>query len=372
MFKRMIFRVTRGTTWTKVDNIEYEEDEAGNLIQPMLDPTTGELLKKAVFLIVYQGGGHDILRKKLNRICNAFGASKHKIPPNHATYMKNYEQVDIQLDDANKVAKATKLTIEKMLFAYTKPNFPNGNCSMLEEYKLFVLKEKTIYHHLNKFKLEAAIYHGRCWCPNYKKDVIVQALNNLSSRKPNVASGQLNKIEHTQAIKAPPTHFRTNVFTAPFQEIVDTYGVPRYREINPGLFTVITFPFQFGMMFGDIGHGGMILALALYLMFMKEELQRTRSALRIALPYRYLLLLMGIFATFNGSIYNDFLSIPTNFFGSCWNTVDNPRLKGSHIGERIPGCTYPYGMDPKWYIASNELQYFNSFKMKMSVIVGVL
>jgi len=42
------------------------------------------------------------------------------------------------------------------------------------------------------------------------------------------------------------------------------------------------------------------------------------------------------------------------------------------IGVRTPGCTYPYGFDPKWYIADNELQQFNSYKMKLSVIVGVL
>lgn len=56
-----------------------------------------------------------------------------------------------------------------------------------------------------------------------------------------------------------------NDFTAPFQEIVNTYGIPRYGEINPGLFAISMFPFKFGIMFGDIGHGGLIFLAGSYL-----------------------------------------------------------------------------------------------------------
>lgn len=81
---------------------------------------------------------------------------------------------------------------------------------------------------------------------------------------------------------------------------------------------------------------------------------------------RFLLILMGFFAFFSGFIYNDFASIPFNLFGSCYE-----KQEGTNITTREDGCVYPFGLDPKWFISTNELGFMNSLKMKMAVIIGV-
>jgi V-type H+-transporting ATPase subunit a len=110
-----------------------------------------------------------------------------------------------------------------------------------------------------------------------------------------------------------------NEFVWPFHEIVVTYGTPNYKEVNPTVFNMITFPFLFGIMFGDIGHGFLLFLFGTYLCLKSDVLKYSESPLRHFLKIRYMLFMMGLFATYAGFIYNDFMSLPLNLFGTCYS-----------------------------------------------------
>lgn len=59
-----------------------------------------------------------------------------------------------------------------------------------------------------------------------------------------------------------PSLMRYPAWLKPFVPLVKSYGVPRYGEFDPALPFAFTYLLLFGAMFGDIGHGGIILLLS--------------------------------------------------------------------------------------------------------------
>uniref|UniRef100_A0A8C9G672 V-type proton ATPase subunit a n=1 Tax=Pavo cristatus TaxID=9049 RepID=A0A8C9G672_PAVCR len=366
-FERLLWRACRGNIY-----LRYTEMDT-----PLEDPVTREEVKKNVFIIFYQG---EQLKQKIKKICDGFRATVYPCPESATERREMLDGVNTRIEDLNTVITQTESHRQRLL---------HEAAANMWAWEIKVKKIKAIYHILNCCNIDVTqqCVIAEIWFPVADAGRIKRALHQGMERSGSTITPILTTI-HTRM--APPTFNRTNKFTAGFQNIVDAYGVGNYREMNPAPYTIITFPFLFAVMFGDCGHGAVMLGFALWMVINEESLLAQKSTNEIWNTFfsgRYLILLMGIFSMYTGFIYNDCFSKSFNIFGSSWHII--PMFKNNtwnkevlhdntvlQLDPAVPGVysgnPYPFGIDPIWNIASNKLTFLNSYKMKMSVVIGIV
>ncbi|KYR00532.1 vacuolar proton ATPase [Tieghemostelium lacteum] len=344
-FQRSLWRTTRGNNYVK--DARIEED--------IIDPHTGEDTAKTVFIVFFQG---ERLQQKIKKICESFGANIYDCPDNSFERSNLLQKVSVRITDLTEVLNRSKEHKKQLLLNIVAKVFT---------WKKKVVKEKSIYHTMNLFDYDVGrkCLIAKGWCPKSSIETIQFALRAATTRSGALVPSVLSIIKPEDE---PPTHFETNKYTRSFQEIVNAYGMAHYREVNPAVMTIVTFPFLFGVMFGDVGHGILLLAASLALIGLEKKLAGKKLNELIQMPFdgRYVLFLMSLFSIYVGFIYNECFSIPMNLFGSKWTLADNGTTY------TYDQKTYPFGVDPVWKGAPNELEYYNSFKMKLSVIFGIV
>lgn len=82
---------------------------------------------------------------------------------------------------------------------------------------------------------------AECWCPVMHLERIQLALKRGSEESGSTVPSFLNRMETDEQ---PPTYNRLNKYTRGFQNIVDSYGIATYREINPGIDLNLKFLFK--------------------------------------------------------------------------------------------------------------------------------
>lgn len=355
-FSRIVFRVSRGNCFTRFADIP----------ERLTDSESGEKLYKSVFLLLFPGLE---LKSKVGKICDAFNANRYAFPEEHAAQMRLYSDVRAKLRDLRTVIDSTVEQRREVL---------GGIAGKLHMWSSKVLREKAVYCTMDKLNYDMShrIYVGEAWCARDSLEQVRAAVRAGDER----ANAQVpSVVEERRAHEEPPTYFRTNKFTEVWQNIVESFGVAKYKEMNAAPWSVASFPFLFAVMFGDVGHGILMTAAALYVVLNERRLGRQRLGEMVQTVYdgRYIILLMGVFSIFTGLIYNECFAIPMNIFGTTWrwNAQSNMACGIDNCADPAkvlpPKRTYPFGFDPFWKGSQTGLTMFNSYKMKLSILLGV-
>jgi V/A-type H+/Na+-transporting ATPase subunit I len=117
----------------------------------------------------------------------------------------------------------------------------------------------------------------------------------------------------------PPTKFKHGRFVRPFEELTKLYGVPHYDEVDPTPLMAITFPIIFGLMFGDLGHGLVILFGGLIVGLL---IKGNRAIKNVC----YILAACGLGASVAGLVFGEAFGQPLPW-GPLWiNPTENPTV----------------------------------------------
>ncbi|PSC76142.1 V-type proton ATPase subunit a3-like isoform A [Micractinium conductrix] len=365
-FERLLFRATRG-------NMFLKHTPVGSVA----DPASGERVEKSVFVVFFAG---ERARQKVLKICEAFSANRYPFPEDLTRQRQMNAEVNSRLRELHTTLEAGDRLREGVLQAIALT---------LDAWSIQVRREKGIYHTLNKLSVDVTrkVLVAEAWVPLAARARVQDALRTAAAR----ASSAVGTVfQPVVTYEPPPTFHQTSKTTAAFQGIVDAYGIARYREANPGVFTIITFPFLFAVMFGDIGHGILMLMFALLLVLREKKLMKhdLGDILGMMFGGRYIILLMSIFSIFTGLIYNEMFSVVTTWFGNTRfacatdasltdpvqimmdrDSCPSAFITGLEMTTR--GQPFAFGVDPAWHGTRTELSYLNSLKMKMSILLGV-
>ncbi|OAQ69151.1 vacuolar ATP synthase [Pochonia chlamydosporia 170] len=350
-FERILWRTLRGNLYMNQSEIP----------EPLTDPSNNEAINKNVFVIFAHG--KEILAK-IRKISESMGAEVYSVDENSDLRRDQIHEVNNRLQDVQNVLRNTQATLEAEL---------NQISQSLSAWMVLIAKEKAVYSTLNLFSYDRArrTLIAEAWCPTNDMPLIRSTLQDVTNRAGLSVPSIINEIRTN---KTPPTYLKTNKFTEGFQTIVNAYGTATYQEVNPAMPVFVTFPFLFAVMFGDFGHAMIMLSAALAMIYWEKPLKKVTFELFAMIFYgRYIALVMAVFSIFTGLIYNDVFSKSMTLFPSAWEyTKPDGWRPGQTIKAELNnnGYRYPFGLDWAWHGTENTLLFSNSYKMKMSIILG--
>lgn len=200
--------------------------------------------------------------------------------------------------------------------------------------------------HVSRLMVDAIVRFGQLrhtyvvvgWVPTSDLDLFKQRLKQASKE----TLIEAIPAERTGQHENVPIEMANNKWLKPFELLLTTFGRPSYSEIDPTILLALTFPLLFGMMFGDVGQGLVLLTFGL--LIHTGKILKAMSSLGLLIVY------CGASATIFGFLYGSIFSFE------------------GHLIEKFLG----FKLDPIWISPVHDILPILIFTIDIGVILIIL
>jgi V/A-type H+-transporting ATPase subunit I len=175
------------------------------------------------------------------------------------------------------------------------------------------------------------------WCPQKAMKALFERLSGIGA--------SLVPLPSPRGVDPPTLLHSEGQMQRSFVPMVNTYGTVPYVDVDPTLLAGIAYVVMFGMMFGDAGHGLLLMGIALLL---RAGWPRRLARLRSVWPF---VAGAGLAATAFGLLYGEFFG-PTGVFKPLWlEPLEEPILlltAAVGLGRVLLAGAYVIGTINRW------------------------
>ena len=222
-----------------------------------------------------------------DNVMSSLGFERTRLPD----YLEdNAEDADKKIAEAIAEETKQKEELEKELAYFTdslKGDFNAVMCKLKYKSDCFELRKKAIITD-EKFSFTG-------FCPTKECPKLREEMKNVS---PYIQCVEI-PVDKKNAVESIPVKLKNNWLVRPFEMFVKMYGLPSYSMFDPTPYVAITYMILFGLMFGDVGQGFVVMLLGLLLT------KLTKNGLAPIMTR------LGVFSMLGGCIYGSVFGIET-------------------------------------------------------------
>ncbi len=205
---------------------------------------------------------------------------------------REQEKLTTELDQLNGKIKGVGVEFAPTLAEIEE--FVNMECRLLEASQKFPRTEMTV------------LIAG--WVPAGDVTVLKQHMEEITGGKHVLETAHPDASTGEEA----PVLLRHSWFLRPFEMLVSAYSLPSYHELEPTLFVALSYIVMFGMMFGDAGHGAVLVACGVIALI---KARRSKKVQDIGV----LLISAGLSSIIFGVVYGSYFGIEAFKHYALWH-----------------------------------------------------